>query len=180
MVAAPWAYVHLVFGLSNDYYQFVIQNGTQVTPGSVGRGGRSSWWNCTVWASTPSPMRSVPGPLLVLAARTAAPHRVEHPDPGQPTCAAGTVRPDRPADHRDLSADDRTQASTGDAARPACRADQWRPVFSAFPVAFDFLLGHRGHIEYLHDEELHLRTPRPTVELIDGTAVVNLLAPRRR
>jgi hypothetical protein len=75
----------------------------------------------------------------------------------------GTLAPMRP-----------TQASTGDPARPACRGEQWRPVFaSRSRVAFDrprWVIG--ASIQYLHGPPCHLRTSlRLTVERSDGTAV---------
>jgi hypothetical protein len=68
-----------------------------------------------------------------------------------------------------------TAASTGDRNRPACRPDQWRPVFSSEnEVTLDGPGGWviSGDIRYLQGPACHLRTTlRLTVEQADGTPV---------
>jgi len=171
-IAAPGP-LFISLGLSTDYYQFVIQNGTQVTPGRLA-GGRAF----IRFTDTDSGAHVIDYEIdwgrSCLGRQDCGSHsvaaQIQATDPALldrygPTAQRiiGTLAPMHP-----------TQASTGDPARPACRQDQWRPVFaSRSRVAFDrprWVIG--ASIQYLHGPACHLRTDlRLTVERSDGTAV---------
>jgi hypothetical protein len=170
--AGPFA---VTLALSTDHYRFVIQNGTQVTPGRLA-GGRAF----IRWSGVSSGVRSTTynidwgrycigrgGPYcgshaVIAAIQAANPALLRRYGPTAERII-GTLAPIRP-----------TQASTGDPTRPACRPDQWRPVLAA-PTKFAFdrprwVIG--GDVEYLGGPACHLQARlRLTVERADGTAV---------
>jgi hypothetical protein len=163
----------LSVGLSLDYYQFVIQNGTEVTPGTL-PGGRAfiRFDNTTPGARDVAYQidwgRSCLGPqecgshTIVANIRATDPALLDRYGPIARRIVA-TLTPLHP-----------TQPSTGDPTRPACRQDQWRPVFSSRSrLAFDrprWVVG--ASIQYLHGPACHLRTSlRLTVERADGRPV---------
>ena len=82
----------LSVGLSLDYYQFVIQNGTEVTPGTLPGAGRSSASTTPRRAPATSPTRST-GAGLASALRSAARTR-SSPTSRRPTrrCWTATAR----------------------------------------------------------------------------------------
>ncbi|HWC40901.1 MAG TPA: hypothetical protein VHK02_02830 [Actinomycetota bacterium] len=171
-VAAPGP-MFISLGLSLDYYQFVIQNGTQVTPGSLGGGRAFVRWTGTV-SGTHVIAYEIDWGRFCVGRQDCGSHsvsaQIQATDPALldrygPIAQRiiGTLAPMRP-----------TQASTGDPARPVCRGDQWRPVFATRSrVAFDrpsWVIG--ASIQYLHGPPCHLQTSlRLTVERSDGTAV---------
>jgi len=160
-------------GLSTDYYQFVIQNGTQVTPGRLAGGRAFIRWTGTVsgahvidyeidWGRSCLGRQDCGSHSVTAQIQATDPAMLDRYGPIAQRII-GTLAPIRP-----------TQASTGDPARPACRADQWRPVFaSRSRVAFDrprWVIG--ASIQYLHGPPCHLRTSlRLAVERSDGSAV---------
>jgi hypothetical protein len=169
--AAPLA---VTLGLSTDHYRFVIQNGTRVTPGRLA-GGRAF----IRWSEVSSGVRQTTynidwgrfcigrgqycGSHAVVAAILATNRALLDRYGATAERIIGTLAPIRP-----------TQASTGDPSRPACRSDQWRPVFaSRSKVAFDrprWVIA--GDIQYLGGPACHLQvTLRLTVERADGTAI---------
>ena len=164
----------LALALSTDHYLFVIQNGAQVTPGRLA-GGRAF----IRWSEVSSGVRATNynidwGRDCIGGARYCGSHSITAAfqaanrallDRYGPTAERiiGTLAPIRP-----------TLASTGDPARPACRPDQWRPVFaSRSKSALDrprWVIA--GDVEYLQGPACHLQlTLRLTVERADGTAI---------
>ncbi len=164
----------ITVGFSTDYYLFVIQNGTQVTPGSLLGGRAFIRWTDVVsgarfinynidWGRYCLGVGPYCGSHSVRAAIQATSRALLDRYGPVAERIVGTFAPMRP-----------TQASTGDPTRPACRQDQWRPVFaSRSKLAFDrprWVIG--GDIQYLQGPACHLRaTLRLTVERADGTAV---------
>ena len=171
-IAAPGP-MFISLGLSPDYYQFVIQNGTQAMPGRLAGGRAFIRWTATV-SGTHIIAYEIDWGRFCLGRQDCGSHsvttQIQATDPAMldrygPIAQRiiGTLAPMRP-----------TQASTGDPARPACRANQWRPVFaSRSRVAFDrprWVIG--ASIQYLHGPACHLQTSlRLTVERSDGSAV---------
>jgi hypothetical protein len=162
-------------GLSPDHYRFVIQNGTQVTPGRLA-GGRAF----IRWSEVSSGVRYTNyhidwgryciggggqycGSHSVIAAIQAANQALLDRYGATAERIIGTLAPMRP-----------TQASTGDPTRPACRPEQWRPVLAArSKFAVDrprWVIA--GDVQYLRGPACHLQVRlRLTVERADGTAI---------
>jgi hypothetical protein len=160
-------------GLSIDYYQFVIQNGTQVTPGKL-PGGRAyvrfTGTTATVhyisyeidWGRSCLGPKDCGSHSLAAQLQATDPALLDRYGPIARRIVA-TLAPLHP-----------TQPSTGDPTRPACRQDQWRPVFSSRSrLAFDrprWVIG--ASIQYLQGPACHLRTSlRLTVERADGSPI---------
>jgi hypothetical protein len=167
----------VVVGLSTDYYLFVVQNGAQVAPGRLPGGRAFIRWSAAApgglgieyatytidWGRYCFGAGRYCGSHSVHAGLQASSRALFDRYRAVAERIVGTLAPVRP-----------TLASTGDPNRPACRPDQWRPVFAARSrLAFDrprWVIG--ANVQYLQGPACHLRTSmRLTVERADGTAV---------
>lgn len=161
-------------GLGPQYYLFVVQNGTRVTRGSLPDGrafirysGPQGAARTVVydidWGQFCFPRDECGAKSIAAGVRAAGQALLDRY--GQ--VAEQIVRTFRPARP--------TAASTGDRHRPACRPDQWRPVFSSKnAVTLDGPGGWvmSGDIRFQRGPACHLRaTLRLTVERPDGTPV---------
>jgi hypothetical protein len=171
-IAAPGP-MFISLGLSPDYYQFVIQNGTQVTPGKLAGGRSFIRWTATV-SGTHIIDYEIDWGRFCLGRQNCGSHSVSAQIQATDRALLDRYGPIAQRIIDTLAPMRPTQASTGDPARPACRRDQWRPVFaSRSRVAFDrprWVIG--ASIQYLHGPACHLQTNlRLTVERSDGTRV---------
>jgi hypothetical protein len=166
----------VLIGLSlSDYYLFVVQNGTRVTRGSLPDGralirftqaqGPAREINYGIdWGQFCFPPDECGAKSLNATVRADSQALLNRYGPIAEQIVR-TFRPARP-----------TAASTGDRRRPACRPDQWRPVFSSKnAVTLDGPGGWvmSGDVRFLGGPACHLRTTlRLSVERADGAPVL--------
>jgi hypothetical protein len=158
----------------SDYYLFVVQNGTRVTRGSLPDGRAFIRFTQTL------------GPARVIDYQIDWGQFCLSRDECGAKSIVASVRADSQAllDRYGQVADQivrtfrharPTAASNGERRRPACRPDQWRPVFSSKnAVTLDGPGGWvmSGDIRFLGGSACHLRTTlRLTVERPDRTPV---------
>jgi hypothetical protein len=162
-------------GLGPQYYLFVVQNGARVTRGRLPDGRAFIRWTSTQagartvnytidWGQYCLSSGHDCGAKSINASIQATSQALLDRYSQVAEQIVRTFQPARP-----------TAASTGDRNRPACRPDQWRPVFSSEnKVTLDGPGGWviSGDIRYLQGPACHLRTTlRLTVEQADGTPV---------
>ncbi|HEX6676010.1 MAG TPA: hypothetical protein VF486_13385, partial [Actinomycetes bacterium] len=172
-----WPYGPFALGvyLSAGYYLFVIQNGAQVTQGRLPGGQAFVRYTETASGSRFAVYDVDWGRFCIGGGtRYCGSHSVTASIQGSNRALLDRYGPVAERIVRTLGPVYPTQASSGDPNRPACRQDQWRPVFaSRSRLAFDrprWVIG--ANVQYLQGPACHLRTSlRLTVERADGTAV---------